>query len=131
MPSPIIDAGFLARLLGGFTEGGEEREPFAACGRGRGGSGFLDALAVRRGSGGGRGRVLLRVGLVPVRAVRRRGCGRGGCGRGGGGRGGGGRGGGGAVASTGTYRVLLTVAGRVYEGSVTVREDPATPTGGA
>jgi photosystem II stability/assembly factor-like uncharacterized protein len=53
----------------------------------------------------------------------------GGGGRGGRGGGGGGRGGAGAVADAGTYRVLLTVGGRVYEGSVTVREDPAAPPG--
>jgi photosystem II stability/assembly factor-like uncharacterized protein len=60
----------------------------------------------------------------------------GGRGQGGGPPGGGGRGGrgggggfggqgGGAVADAGTYRVRLTVAGRTYESTVTVREDPA------
>jgi photosystem II stability/assembly factor-like uncharacterized protein len=44
---------------------------------------------------------------------------------GGGGFGGGGFGGGGSVAEAGTYRVRLTVDGRTYEGSVSVREDPA------
>ena len=31
----------------------------------------------------------------------------------------------GVEAMAGTYRVRLTVAGKVYEGTVTVREDPA------
>jgi photosystem II stability/assembly factor-like uncharacterized protein len=48
----------------------------------------------------------------------------------GGGRGGQGGGGGGAggEADAGTYRVRLTVGGKTYEGSVTVREDPDAKT---
>jgi hypothetical protein len=55
-----------------------------------------------------------------------------GAGAGGGRRGGGGGfgGGGGPEAAAGTYRVVLTLAGRSYEGSVSVREDPDLPSPG-
>jgi photosystem II stability/assembly factor-like uncharacterized protein len=53
--------------------------------------------------------------------------GRGGGGGGGGGRGGRGGGGGAPEVAAGTYRVSLTMNGRTYESTVTVREDPDAP----